>query len=195
RQPPHHRGAPRTPTPTHAVLMPHSLVARCTLLVLALVAGCDWAEDDSPAWTRVGASVYYDYAPRPDSLYDLPPRAPIPPKRNAVRMRVEPAPDWSDGERLMVWDAPGFPDAVSPFYGEVFFPMENEDLVVTDRGLEVVIPYRCHNGLSYGWTSWVRVPREPADVRRYAPCSLSPGELHRFAGIETVATPAGTFDT
>ena len=68
----------------------------------------------------------------------------------------------------------------------------------TARGVEVVIPTGCQGGLlspAGGSTHYVRVPRVAGDSQAYVPCSLDPSVNYRVVGAETVATPAGTFET
>ena len=185
---------PRLTSVQHTVsLMSRPLLAALTVLAFG---GCDMLTDDpGPVWTRVGTDALYDYAPGPDSLHDYTPSyIAIPPRQHAVRMRVEPAPGWSRAELAVTWDAPGFPDPVSPFYNELIFPLENEHLDVSPRGLKVVVPARCTGGIPQGTASWVRVPRTPTDVQELAPCSLDARRRYRAVGTETVTTPEGTFE-
>jgi hypothetical protein len=109
-------------------------------------------------------------------------------------MYAAPAPGWSRADIVVRWDAPGFSDPVSPFYNELIFPLEEENLVVSPGGLEVVVPARCAGGIPSGSASWVRVPRTPADVQELAACSLSPGRRYLAAGTVMVATPEDSIE-
>ncbi len=170
---------------------------RTTLALLAFsLGGCDTLNgDNGPMWTRDGSSAHFDYTPGLDSLHDYTPAyVAIPATQRAVRMFAGPAPSWSRADVVVRWDAPGFSDPVSPFYNELIFPLEEDNLVVSPRGLEVVVPARCSGGIPSGSASWVRVPRTPTDVQELAACSLSPGRLYRAVGTVMIPTPEGSFE-
>ncbi len=165
------------------------------LLALVLLAGCDaFGGPDGPGWTQTGARLVYDYTSGPDSLHYGFPRRALPATPAIIEMRV--FGEGSYGGRGISWYTT---DLSSPLYERYWaLPLYGEDIIATERGVEVVIPRGCSGGLFgsvQGSTHYVRVPRVASDAQSYVPCSLDLSVAYRIAGAEMVVTPAGTFET
>ncbi|HEX8386079.1 MAG TPA: hypothetical protein VF576_07845, partial [Rubricoccaceae bacterium] len=118
----------------------------------------------------------------------------LPSTPGLVEMRI--GGEGARGGRTVAWHTPepGQP-RYEPYYG---LPLYGEDVIETERGVEVVIPSGCTGGLlspPQGSTHYVRVPRVAGDSQAYVPCSLDPSVNYRVVDAETVVTPAGTFET